>query len=77
MIFGKELGQFVSDAAGGAGDESGLIHSGWGLAHALTPYENRVPRPSRGFGERAGLLHDSQLRATDTAYTPAIAGSTS
>ena len=46
MIFGKELGHFVSDAAGGAGDESGLIRSGWGLAHAFTPYKNRVPRPS-------------------------------
>jgi hypothetical protein len=29
MIFGKELNQFVSDATRCAGDESGLIHSGW------------------------------------------------
>src|SRR5580692_5186826 len=28
MIFGKKLGQFISDAAGRAGDESGLVHGG-------------------------------------------------
>ena len=78
MIFGEELGQFVSDAAGGAGDESGLIRSGWGLAHAFTPYKNRVPRPSRVLCERAGLLGDL-LAADDRIqdYTLAIAGSTS
>ena len=28
MVVGKELGQFVSNAARGAGDESGLVHAG-------------------------------------------------
>ncbi len=28
MVFGKKLSQFVSNSAGSAGDESGLVHVG-------------------------------------------------
>src|SRR5580692_1604335 len=70
LIFGEELGQFVSDAAGRAGDESSLVFAGgfhrlpeskkaWGAGPCFRHTQKRVACPSRVLGERAGLLRDS------------------